>query len=291
MENTVEHYSFIDESPLLTAALIADLHTDGNYYRDRNEKLRNAFVYISKSEKPLDAVIAAGDITNSGHLSEYTHLKTFITDYLRVGHFIPQMGNHDARGCSIYPYFDEATELFVDFCKFCGFETIKDKNYYHTVINGIYVIMLATEKLPHDEAYITNEQATWFDQVLSKAEKSNKPVLVINHQPPLHRNGSREVLVLDKGGMQLEEIMLAHASGKTPILYISGHYHSLDEYTMEKVQNIYYLNLPSLQYGPNEEETGAYGFILEIYGDHINLRCRDFESKIWLEDYAYEINY
>lgn len=291
MIDSVGQYSFMNENPLFTAALIADLHTDGNYYRDRNEKLRNAFSSISESEKPLDAVIAAGDITNSGHISEYTHLKAFITDYLRARHFIPQMGNHDARGCSIYPYFDEATELFIDFCKFCGFETIKDKNYYHIVINGIHIIVLATEKLPHNEAYITRAQADWFDQILSQADKSNKPILVINHQPPFHRNGSGEVLLLDEGGTQLEDIMLAHASEKTPVLYISGHFHALNEHTLEKVQNIHYLNLPSLQYGPTDEETGSYGFIMEIYENQIKLRCRDFESKAWIKDYAYEIEY
>ena len=167
--------TYIKEPLLLTAAVVADLHADGDRYRDRNNKLRVAFSHISHAKRKLDALIMAGDITNSGHISEYTHIKRFINKYLNVMNVIPQMGNHDARSCSIYPYFDEATELFDDFCRFCKQEKEKDKNYYYTIVNNCYVIMLATDKLPDDGAYINKAQAEWFENVLIEAEKSQKP--------------------------------------------------------------------------------------------------------------------
>lgn len=277
------------EGVLLTAALTADLHTDGDGFRDRNNKLRKAFSSLSHAKRKLDAVVMAGDITNSGHIYEYTHLKSYTKKYLTASHIIPQFGNHDARGCSIYPYFDEATELFLDYCNFCGMKTEKDKNYYYHIVNNCYFIMLAAERLPHDEAYISAEQAEWFEKILNEAKKSMKPVIVVNHQPPLTRNDAEEVWVIGEGGEKVEEIMLKFATEATPIIYISGHMHRMGKNTYEKVENIHYLNLPSLQYGPDEKEVGAYGFVMEIYNRSIVLRCRDFKKNKWIDEYFYEI--
>ncbi|MBE6730611.1 MAG: hypothetical protein E7564_02855 [Ruminococcaceae bacterium] len=283
-----KYKSYKDEPLLLSAALVADLHADGDRYRDRNNKLRYAFASISNAKRKLDALILAGDITNSGHISEYSHVKRFMKKYLNVMSIIPQLGNHDARSCSIYPYFDEATELFDDFCKFCKQEKEKDKNYYYTVVNNCYVIMLATDKLPDDGAFISCEQLEWFENVLTEAEKSQKPIIVVNHQPPLLRNKAKEVFLYD-AGERVEEVMLKHSNSDTPIIYISGHMHRMGENTYEKVENIHYINLPALQYGPNEKEEGAYGFLLEIYNKFIVLRARDFEKNKWIDEYLYEI--
>ena len=287
--NLFTRYDTYKKEPLLlTVVLTADLHADGDRYRDRNNKLRVAFSHISHAKRKLDALILAGDITNSGHISEYTNIKRFMKKYLNVMSIIPQLGNHDARSCSIYPYFDEATELFDDFCKFCKQEKEKDKNYYYTIVNNCYVIMLATDKLPDDGAYINKAQAEWFESVLTEAEKSQKPVIVVNHQPPLKRNCAKLEFLYDEG-KEIENIMLRHSNSDTPIIYISGHMHKMGENTYEKVENIHYFNLPSLQYGPNIKEEGAYGFLLEIYNKSIVLRARDFEKNKWLEEYVYEI--
>ena len=285
----MEQYNFTKLNPLLTAVLIADLHADGNYHRDRNVKLRATFDAISNPVKPVDAVIAAGDITNSGHISEYTHLKTFLQEHLHVRKFLPQLGNHDARGCSIYPFFDEATELFQDFCEFCGIKTEPATNYYHTVFDGFHFIALSTERLPHNEAYISAEQASWFDHALQDAIKDGKPVFVINHQPPMGRNGSDENMLLDEGGPLLEKIMSNHATENAPVLYISGHRHVLNENTMEQDSHVYYLNLPSVLYGPTDDESGAYGFVLEVYQEELIIRCRDFEASQWISGYQFRI--
>ena len=289
MENFNHDYSLSTPRPLLSAILAADLHTDGNYHRDRNVKLRATFDAISKCHSPLDVFIGAGDITNSGHVSEYTHLKTFIQEHLKVSKFIPQLGNHDARGCSIYPFFNEATELFQDFCHFCGIETEPLVNYYHTVFKGYHFISLATERLPHDEAYITGTQADWFEKTLTCAVSDEKPIFVINHQPPLHKNGFEEDLLPGDGGHCLTDIMAKIATANTPILYISGHRHILNHQTMEKVENVYYLNLPSLLYGPTEDESGAFGFVMEVTENQILLRCRDFEFGQWIPEQEYSI--
>lgn len=287
--NIISRYkTYKDEPLLLTAVLIADLHVDGDRYRDRNNKIRMAFSKLSHSKRKLDGVIMAGDITNSGHIYEYTHLKRFVRKYLNALSIIPQMGNHDARSCSIYPYFDEATELFDDFCKFCKQEKSKHVNYYYTVLNNCYIIMLATDKLPDDGAYISKAQAEWFEKVLVEAEKSQKPIIVVNHQPPLKRNKAKVEFLYDEG-KEIENIMLRHSNSDTPIIYVSGHMHKLGENTYEKVENIHYLNLPSVLYGPEDEKKGALGFMLEIYNKSIVLRCRDFESGKWVDEYLYEI--
>ena len=96
-------------------------------------------------------------------------------------------------------------------------------------------------------------------------------------------------MLLDEGGSRLVDIMESFASDKTPILYISGHLHVLNKQTLESEKNVYYLNLPSLLYGPTEDESGAYAFVMEVTENQILLRCRDFEFGRWIEDQHYII--
>lgn len=272
----------------MTAALIADIHTDGDTWRDRNNELRKGFVGINCYKK-TDAIIMAGDITNSAHITEYTNLKHYLKKYNRVKCMIPEMGNHDSRGTSIYPDFEEASAFFQDFCSYCGTETIKGKNYYSTEVKGCPVFVLGTEALVHNQAKLSVEQLNWLDAQLTEAKKSHKPIFVISHQPPYGRNGAGTVY--DPGAADvgentelLDEILCFHADLASPIIYVSGHMHRLGEYTYEcPMAGLHFLNLPSFLY------SFGCGFLAEVYTDRVVLTGTDFTKGKILDGYCYEI--
>ena len=272
---------------LLTAALIADIHTDGNTYRDRNNEIRKGLTGISCYQK-TDAIIMAGDITNSAHITEYTHLKHYLKKYNRVKRIIPQMGNHDARGTSIDPNFEEACAFFGDFCSYCGIETVKDKNYYRTEVNGYPIIVLGTEGLLQDQAKITKEQIDWLDAQLTDAKEPGKPIFVICHQAAYGRNGAGTVFSdnghIGENAKLLDEVLLSHADPASPILFVSGHMHNFGQYTYECPQpGISHLNLPSFLYD------NGYGFLAEVYGDKMVLTGVDFINGKTIDGYTFEI--
>ncbi len=261
----------------LELVALADLHTDADAFRDRTNVLRLAFSGIGYNFSP-DAVIMAGDITNSAHTKEYKLLKKLCSAYMKAQRILPEIGNHDTRGTSIFPYYYEAEKLFRDFCWFCGIRT--DKVYYKTVINGYYIICLGSENILQNEAYISEEQLIWLDEALTEAENDKKPVFVINHQPLNNHNGIDKLWPdggVGKQSADIEAILEKHAD-KNKIVFISGHLHKMSpEYSYEKTDSgIIYLNLPSFEYDGGK----AYRIIV-IYdtpGYYGGFRMKPFEA-------------
>ena len=103
----------VEPDAALRLALIADLHTDADPYRDRSNVLRRAFAGMMAQCRGYDGVVAAGDLTNSAHPREYALLLGLLRAYFpgALERMIPQMGNHDARGTSIDPDFPQACRL------------------------------------------------------------------------------------------------------------------------------------------------------------------------------------
>lgn len=260
-----------DRELLLDLALMADLHTDADTLRNRTNVLRLALAGLSSSFTP-DAVIMAGDITNSAHIKEYKLLRKLCSVYLKGQRILPELGNHDTRGTSIFPYYGEAKTLFLRFCDFCRVNT--DKVYYKTVINGYYIICLGSETLLQNEAYLSDGQLEWLDDTLTEAEKNGKPVFIVNHQPPEGRNGVGLLWKDGGAGEQSErlEAILKKYSAKQKIVFISGHLHkTLQRFAFEKDENgIIYLNLPSVEYD------GGTGYRIKVTEDEIKFIPYDY---------------
>ena len=269
----------------LRAVLTADWHTDADPLRDRTDILRRGLCGIAATSR-VDAVVMAGDITNAGHIKEYRLLKRLFTVYGNARKVIPQFGNHDCRGVSIYPYYHEAEQLFEDFCRFCGKEI--HAPYYLTTVNGYYFIVMGTDKLLQNTMYISPEQLEWLDRALALASTSGKPIFVVNHQAPNSRNGIPEKWANEGGiGEQSEAVekILAKYAAKNIILFISGHLHKLDAKNFEKAgENLYFLNLPSFEYDKGQ------GVVMDVYEDSIELSLRSFLSGVYNPDYRWKIN-
>ncbi|MBR5427478.1 MAG: metallophosphoesterase [Clostridia bacterium] len=264
------------ESPqelLLYAALVADTHVDGNPVRDRNIVLEKAFSGIFKNKTPLDALVMAGDNTNAADWDEYVNLEALMMMYNRAGQIVPAMGNHDSGGTSEgtedEKTFPASGARFRDFLRYCGIES--ERNYYSVVVNGFYFVVLGTEAMLLNDAYLSRTQLQWLDRTLTDAQTSGKPFFLIVHQPLSGLNASGEVL----------DILKTHAAAGQTILYISGHWHA--PFSQQSFTNpapgLYFLNLPSLL----DTDGGGFGALLEVYFDRILIRPRNFIAGEWME--------
>ena len=264
------------EDVLLNAVITADLHTDGDITRDRNNELRKRFTAVTEKTGKTDAFILAGDLTNSGDEKEYTFLMSMLTAYTSSEKYIPAMGNHDSWHHSDDPDFGLATKYYQNFCRFCSIKS--GKNYYSAKVNGYTFISLGTEALSHNQATFSGEQLKWFDGELAKAAADNKPVFVICHQTLAGKNGTGPAddsgCIGEQSG-EVEGIMKKYADDGMTILFISGHMHeSVSSKSLDRRGSIYYLNLPSFQYDENE-----YFFLMNVYADRIVLEAAGLSEE------------
>ncbi len=282
-------YSPSDASRVqMTAVLIADMHTDGNFFRDRNDTLRVGFSHINHSSRKADALVMAGDITNSAAHIEYSVLKAMTSTYLHGNNILPAMGNHDARGTSIDEDFVEANRYFRNYAKFCGKKI--EHSYYAASVNGYPFFIMGTEQLLQNQAYFSAAQLNWLDAGLEKCSKSGKPVFVVCHQP---LNGIYGAETNGETSQAFENVLRKYADNGLKIILISGHCHrafGTDNFKTIST-NLYQLNLPSFLYYTEENADigcGA-GYMLECYADKVLLRARFFGSEEWFENLVFEI--
>lgn len=261
------------------AILISDVHAVANPIHERDDSLRRSFAALGKYQSDADALVMAGDVTNSGDLFEYIHLNSFINAYCRVPARIPEMGNHDSwhHTDSHDPFdFRRAQANYRTFCAWNGIFT--DTVYYEKTVQGYAFISVSVEDCDTGDPYISDEQLRWADGALEKACATGRPVFFICHKP-IGSMGARSE--------RLHGILLKHSeTGKSPILFISGHYHRLgaDTYSVENPR-LMHLNLPSFLYTGE----GGLGFTAEIAGEKLVLTGMDFRANEALDGYRYEI--
>ncbi len=260
-----------EEPDALKALLIADMHTDADPWRDRSNVMRRYLTGATTYCGDADVLVLAGDNTNSAHEREYTLLRRLLRRYCVIPQILPAMGNHDTRGTSIDPDFEEATRLFRALCKECGISA--SQNYFRMQIKGFWFIALGSERLLKDDAYLSPTQLQWLDESLTKAKQSGKPVFVVCHQPPYGRNGADEHWPGDgpawvgEQSAELEAILLRHGQDKRqPIIYISGHLHQTPcKQTFQKAsEGLYYLNLPEVL---SKKDLSKAGEAFSLYAD------------------------
>lgn len=242
---------------------IADLHTDGDWFRDRTGILREGFRGIREYDG-IDAVITCGDITNCGDESEYENLLRLKIDYLGRGTFLPCFGNHDSWNQSADPDFPNAVRLFEKFCSDCGAET--GNVYYEKTVCGHPFIFLGTERIDFDGPYISPAQSAWFEKALTSAAETGRDMFVVFHQPPEGSHGFTGRASMGEYSAEFNAIMMKCAKKtEADVFFVSGHTHKFGDGSALRIrENLYYINIPSFEYGIGEEMTDrSAGLIID----------------------------
>lgn len=262
----------------MKAVLISDLHSDGDFTRDRSNLLRQIFYEIGRTQSDSDTIVMSGDLTNSGDPFEYMNLQHFLDIYCRIGNRVPEIGNHDSWHHSKSPNYAMAQMYFKMFCRRNGIKT--DKVYYSKEVCGVPFIVLGVEEGDFGDPYHSDEQMDWFEKELGAAVSKGEPVFIICHKPIDLVGNSRE---------RMEDIFTkACENTAAPIIYVSGHCHRIGRSTFSQPnENLVYLNLPSVLY----TEDGGLGFTAEITDNKVTLTGTNFLEDTVLSEYTYVLEY
>ena len=143
-----------------------------------------------------------------------------------------------------------------------------EKPYYYKILNGCYMIFLATEDMSVNTAYISEEQYSWLIKLLARAEEAGAPTFIFHHHPLIMTK------VIDK--YILADLIRDYDN----LIYFNGHTHlELGEFSFWRRDGVNTVYLPRSIGGGYPD---GDGMVVEVYPDEIIVRCRNFIDGRWL---------
>lgn len=285
-----------DDNVKLTFVAWADPQIS-NYLLEREPVLRGAGDDLKNSSVNIDAMLIAGDIAENGLECEFDTVASHIKD-APIDNFIMATGNHDVR----LRLYKQSVGRFCDFTNelnaAAGSELRIDSASYSYEVNGYTFVVLGTDKMVFEEAYISPAQLKWLDETLKNSAVDGKPVFVVLHQilkdthglPLTWGNGTNtKAGTVGKESDDIQAILNKYDN----VVLITGHMHTgFGQYTYQKVDNFHSVNLPSTCI---ENKDGDYngpgiGYMVEVYDEKVVFRARDFDDGCYVPNYDITIN-
>ncbi len=261
----------------LNFTVLSDCHIEGVdvefTFTDTYKVFAKILSSAKKAEKGNDAIVFLGDNTMNGQDIENMLFFGGVNAIRPADEIIVAAGNHDlSNGEGSY---DEFSKRFLGYNN-AFFSDNLQKPYFHKVINGCYFIVLSSEEALVNTMYLSDEQLTWLQELLRKADEENAPIFVMAHHPADYLEG--------RDYYELTDILNDYDN----LLYFCGHTHA--EFTQNSVYTlggVNCINLPRCtEYKTEGYDTGI-GAQVELYDDEILVRIRDYYDGVWLEEYEY----
>lgn len=277
------------ENIKLNAVLLSDVHIEGNN-PDRWTRFGKTLTGVFANETQPDVLAFAGDNTMNGQGIEWFDYYGFINRYNKSSRVLVGFGNHDfGNNADAEDYKKLSKRCIESYNGYLG-ENI-DNVYYSTEVNGYKFIMLASEQnCENTVSSISDTQLEWLKAELQSAADEGKPAFVVNHNLVEGRNGYRSYYSFN---LTDNDTALADTleSAQTKVIYFCGHSHfGINEDSVKTYGNVTYVNLPSAGNTDNYDADEGYddfgiGCNLEVYGNSMVLRFRNFAKGEWLEGY------
>ncbi len=247
------------------------------------------FENVNKGESTNTIVV--GDIANSGSEREWEEANSLLTNSNIINNVYYSLGNHDLYGGS----YDNQINYFYKYSK-------QDSVYYKVEIDGYTHVFLGSENSDSSvDAYISNEQLTWFDNVMKEenGKDPNKPVFVYLHQS-LYNTIAGSLEGQGWNGVTQDSALRNIIEKYKQIFFFNGHSH----WDMNSEKNHYkkddllpnIFNTASVAYlwdsyniPTGEYLKGSQGYYLKVYDDCIYVLGRDFVNKKFISSACYKI--
>ena len=265
---------------VMSMSVVSDVHIERlnpTSYQYFYEILKNI-----KAGKDIDAVAYTGDNVMTSYQLEnllfYNALKKMNPSDKQYA----ITGNHDL-GIGDGDY-NTAYKSFLAYNKYYLGNDI-DKTYYYKIVNGCYIIALASEDEEAEWFYMSDAQIEWMKGVLEEAKAANAPIIVLCHFPIFEIGGE------DSKGNPRDYRDLAWILNKyDKVLYLYGHRHNeLKADSFKNWHGVDVINLPRVteyfDYEPGD------GVVIEVYNDHFLVRGRDFVKGEWIVGLTYTYNF
>lgn len=263
-------YEAKDADALVSSfAVVSDIHVETNHpesYTNFSNLLKGI-----KGGKDIDSVIYLGDNVMNGQLLENVFFYMGVRAMMPAENNLVIPGNHDmGNGAGDY---DRSYKDFIANNNLYFGKNLKT-TYYYEVINGCYMICLASEDKEAQTLEMNDEQLQWLEGVLKEAQAAGAPTFVFNHFPLRY--------LAERGNTELADLLKKYDVD----LYFHGHIHNdlgTDNfYTWGGVDSI---NLPrateTTEYEPGD------GLVVEVYENEVLVRGRDFIKGEWIEELVY----
>ncbi len=256
-----------DEAKLVFNA-VSDVHVETNHsasYTNFEKVLRGI-----KANKSSNATVFLGDNTMNGQEIENFLFFGAVNAMVDSENTFVALGNHDiGNGEGDYDGFINRYTRYNNLL----LKNNIDKPYYFRVVNGCYMIFLASEELCVHSFHMSDEQIEWFKNTLEQAAKSGNPVFIFSHHPLNYIDNENSNLLFDI------------CSGYDNVYSIHGHTHW--DYEVYSEKGITCVNLPrvteTVDYAP------GIGVMVEVYDDEIIFRERDFFEGEWLSEVSFPL--
>lgn len=251
----------------------------------RLPNFKSAAKDLHNNNGSFDALILAGDITETGSVAEYQMVYDELSG-LDCGYAFA-VGNHDVREQS----YESTVDRFTSFINAVNGETVTDKLHYSTVLNGYKIIVIGTDNYQFEKAYISDEQLAWLESEI--AAENGKPVFVVGHQPLKKTHGLpdtwRASVLPDDGNIGEQSDEIKAILEKYPnVFFMTGHIHTgLGQFTYEKLGGSHLVCLPSTSmsnYDGDYNESGT-GFVIEVYENEVVFRARNYSKGEWIPEF------
>lgn len=263
---------------IMSFVAISDIHVETNNPTSYNN-LKSVLEGVKGGEN-IDAVVYAGDNVMNGQLLENVFFYNAVAAMKPAEQNFVVMGNHDIGNGT--GDFEEHKNNFTANNRLYLGNDVGD-GYYYRVVNGCYMIFIASEEITVNECVMSQKQLDWLKGVLDEAAAADAATFVFNHHPSFLL---RSVEGEDIGVDALNKLISSYED----IIYIHGHYHNdLTASSFYNRDGFTAINLPrcteTTDYEPGD------GIVVEVYEDEILVRGRDFIKGEWIDGLEYRYDY
>ena len=265
---------------VMSMSVVSDVHVETNNsasYKNFYEVLKGI-----KAGKDIDAVAYLGDNVMNGQITENILFYNAIKAMKPADEQFVIVGNHDL-GNGEGNYKSSCKDFIANNKLYVGNKL--ETTYYYRIVNGCYIIALASEDESAQEYHMSDAQIEWMKGVLEEAKAANAPIIVLNHFPIYLIKGE------DSNGNPRDYREIAWILNQyDKLLFLHGHYHNdLGADNFYDWWGVKCINLPRTT-EVTEFEAGD-GIVIEVYNDHYLVKGRDFIKGEWVDGLEYTYNF
>ena len=286
------NYSFPTGKPLIEFQALSDIHISTEI---REEHYKAMLEDVATNSPKSAGIFVAGDAVDSGPQDAWWEkLWELYDDVGGVPHMYLAIGNHEFSGYSSY---EPAVQQFLKYLRLPDeIEKPDGVPYYDTWVNDYHFIILGnTVYEPGVRATIGTEQYDWLEEKLGEA-KDDRPIFLFMHQGmknTVSGTAESEQWWGINDDARLRELLREYPN----VFLFTGHTHS----TMDAPNSMHgggknaaLFNTGSVgdlwDPATGESIVGSQGLYVQVYGDKVLVRGRDFTTGQWVASAQFVVN-
>jgi 3',5'-cyclic AMP phosphodiesterase CpdA len=257
---------------------------------DVHENIINFQIAIKELYKinpEMDAMVLNGDTVDQGIDKQYESVKKLLEKNKSIlpSTLIRNIGNHEFFDYNKEYNSQEDVKRFIN--KYLEFSGNK-KVYHDTWIKGYHFVSLGSENgntkdFNSVKAFISDAQLKWFKEKMAEDYKAGRPIFVFLHQ---HLSSASRSWVGTDQDKDIKEILLKYPEA----VIFSSHTHSAlqtnnviadQPFTIAHTGAIHYTLMADGK-GGRQRVNGLEGLYVEVHGNKVIIRGRDFETNSWV---------